>query len=84
MKEEYLNKLYLHSKNHREEILASKLCGCFCCKKIFKPQDVIVWIKDRDTTALCPFCSIDAVIGDKSGYPINHDVLEKMNKKYFK
>ena len=84
MKDEHLNNLYLHSINHREEILGSKVCGCFYCKKIFKPQDIIVWIKDRDGAALCPFCSIDAVIGDASGYPINNDILEKMYKKYFK
>jgi len=83
MDDKDLRALHLHSSNHKKEILASKVCGCFSCRKIFKPKNVIIWLKDGEGTALCPFCGVDAVIGDASGYPINNDVLEKMYKKYF-
>ena len=83
MQDQDLNKLYLHSINHKAEIQTSKVCGCFYCKRIFEPQNVKEWLKDREWTALCPFCGIDAVIGDASGYSINNDVLDKMNKKFF-
>jgi acetone carboxylase gamma subunit len=35
------------------------------------------------TTALCPYCGIDSVIGDKSGFPITKEFLEKMYQHWF-
>lgn len=49
------------SSKHREQILQSKLCGCFFCLSIFTPNSIAHWI-DGDKTALCPKCNIDAVI----------------------
>jgi hypothetical protein len=71
-----------HSSHHREVILASESCGCFYCLKIFPPSDIQWWIDD-DTTALCPNCDIDSVIGSKSGYPITVEFLEKMHQYWF-
>lgn len=34
-------------------------------------------------TALCPKCGSEAVIGDKSGYPINAGFLGRMNEAWF-
>src|SRR5207237_4858876 len=53
-----------HSTNHRDEIAASVVCGCFCCCRTFSPSQVEEWIDeidDRATTALCPFCGVDSV-----------------------
>ena len=40
-------------------------------------------VEDTDGTALCPFCCIDSVIGDSSGFPITGKFLQEMHKRYF-
>jgi len=71
-----------HSIHHREEILSSVKCGCFYCLKILPPSAIREWA-NGDTTAICPFCPVDAVIGDASGYPITPDFLRKMRAYWF-
>lgn len=77
-----------HSLNHRKEVEASQNCGCFYCLSIFLPSQIKEWVdedeEDMGTTALCPKCGIDSVLGDKSGYPIYKDFLQTMNKIWFK
>ena len=34
-------------------------------------------------TALCPYCVIDAVIGEGAGYPLTEEFLKKMNAYWF-
>ena len=77
-----------HCIYHREEILSSKLCGCFYCLEIFPPSEISNWVdvpEDNNIgqTALCPKCMIDSVIGDKSGYPITKEFLNKMKEYWF-
>ena len=75
-----------HSSNHRDEIEKSEKCGCFYCLVIFPPSRIEEWIDeidDQGTTALCPSCGIDSVIGDKSDFPITKDFLETMQKAWF-
>ena len=60
-------------------------CGCFFCTSIYSPDRIKEWIKDEDNdTAICPYCGIDAVIGDFSVYPIEKEFLEDMKKFWFK
>ncbi len=42
-------------------------------------------IKDygSDTTALCPYCGIDSVLGDNEGFPITQEFLRTMNNEWF-
>ena len=70
------------SKDHRAQIDASSLCGCFCCLSTFQPAKIETWIYD-ETRALCPFCEIDAVIGDASGCPITKEFLSEMCEFWF-
>lgn len=85
---------HTHSANHRQEIESSTLCGCFYCLSTFKPSAVEEWIdwpegtpEDLDlsagTTALCPKCGIDSVIGSSSGYPIDTVFLSAMHRRWF-
>ena len=54
-----------------DQLKESALCGCFCCGRIYDPQEISEWVEDRDgLTALCPHCRIDAVIAEASGYPV--------------
>ena len=74
------------STKHRREILDSRKCGCFHCCTTFKPSEIGRWTdvdKAVGQTALCPKCGMDAVIGDKSGYPITVRFLTKMNKYWY-
>ena len=75
-----------HSSNHREEILISKICGCFYCRQTFEPGAITEWIDEVDgvfQTALCPKCGIDSVIGSASGFPITSDFLASMHRAWF-
>jgi hypothetical protein len=76
-----------HCSNHRAEVLSSALCGCFYCLQIFLPTEILDWIDNLNhlegTTALCPKCGIDSVLGDKSGYPITGEFLQQMEQYWF-
>lgn len=84
---EYLKAAHKHSIFHKKEILESDICGCFYCKKTFLPTEITEWCDEsnpKGSTAPCPKCGIDSVIGSKSGYPVNNiKFLEEMNKYWF-
>ena len=69
-------------KNY-EQIEKSEKCGCFSCYEIFTPSEITDYFPDEPPTAECPFCHIDSVIGDASGFPITKDFLKKMKKRWF-
>jgi|RhiMethySRZTD1v2_1073278.scaffolds.fasta_scaffold80912_3 hypothetical protein len=73
---------HARSSNHREEVIASTLCGCFYCCATFPATEIDVWI-DEDRTALCPRCGIDSVLGDRSGFPIHAEFLATMKAHWF-
>ena len=75
-----------HSIQHKKELQASALCGCFYCLKTFTPAAIINWIDEGDgkgLTAQCPYCDVDAVIGDQSGYQITELFLISMHDYWF-
>ena len=61
---------------------ASK-CGCFHCLRIFKAGDIIDWTGDVPETAICPNCSVDSIISDNMGFPLDDDFLAKMKLRWF-
>jgi hypothetical protein len=71
-----------HSIRHRQELEASESCGCFYCLAIFEPSSLEDWVDEGDSTALCPQCGIDSVIGSASGYPITREFLERMHHRF--
>ncbi len=76
------------SSNHMSVLKKDKKCGCFYCLKIFDPKEITEWI-DNDNegnkygTAICPYCGIDSIIGESSGYPITTEFLTKMYEYWF-
>ena len=75
-----------HTANHRSELERSAICGCFYCTSMFPPSAIVDWIDEVEgvfTTALCPRCGIDSVIGSESGFPITRDFLVLMNGYWF-
>jgi len=71
------------SRDHKELLLKDKKCGCFYCLEIFDPSEIKMWIKDEKGTAICPFCGVDAVLGESSGFPITKTFLSKMKTHWF-
>jgi hypothetical protein len=75
------------SIHHRAEIESSHLCACFHCYAQFAPREIIRWVDDGPdglgTTALCPRCGIDSVLGDSSGFPLSADFLQEMHRYWF-
>lgn len=79
---EEVTEAHSYSIHHIEHIKKSYYCGCFYCMEIFRPFQINFWIDNNDT-AICPYCGIDSVIGDYSGYPVTKDFLKAMNKRWF-
>ena len=71
------------SIRNKRQLEQSKLCGCFSCCEIFPPSEITDYISDKEPTAECPYCHIDAVIGDASGFPITEEFLRKMMYRWF-
>ncbi len=71
-----------YSSRHRHSLMKSDLSGCFYCLAIFNPSKIVDWT-DEGTTALCPKCGIDSVIGSASGFPIQTEFLKSMQRYWF-
>jgi hypothetical protein len=76
-----------HSSNHRTEIESSTVCGCFYCRAQFMPSAIVEWVDEdaegRGTTAVCPSCGIDSVLGDRSGFLFSAEFLDEMHGYWF-
>lgn len=87
MKDEELEKAHRYSSNNKPDLQHDKICGCFCCLEIFDPKKVEYMQADNDCdrlgTAVCPYCGVDSVIGESSGFPITKEFLQEMQKKWF-
>jgi len=86
-----------HTTHNREEVLASKVCGCVNCLKVFPPDEVTAWNEElmeeieptshghrgirRDPTALCPHCGEAMVLGDRSGHRIAPASLDALRSR---
>jgi hypothetical protein len=77
-----LNAAKVQASHHRAAIDASTRCACFFCFRVFGPSEIKAWI-DGNTTALCPRCGIDAVLGDASIGSISDGFLRKMHQHHF-
>ena len=76
------------SSNNMNALKNDNVCGCFYCLKIFSPTEIEDWqINDCDCdrygTAVCPYCSVDSIIGESSGYSITEEFLKGMYKRWF-
>ena len=75
---------------HKEAVLNSKYCGCFCCSTIFKSEKIEEWIDEPDDcprgkgkTAVCPNCGIDSVLPESKDYELTIEFIKDMNKEFF-
>ena len=79
-----ITEAHKYSINHKSVILKDKKCGCFHCIEIFSPTEIKEWIEDKlDGTGICPYCGIDSIICQSSGFPITKGFLLEMKKYWF-
>jgi hypothetical protein len=81
-----LESAHRRSRGHRDEVLSGELCGCFYCRETFQPVEIEKWIDERDgtgTTAICPRCGIDSVIGSRAGFALTPEFLREMHDYWF-
>ena len=76
------------SSNHKPELEKDRLCGCFYCLRIYSPSEIKEWLVEETAidwrgTAICPYCDVDSVIGESSGYPITREFMEEMHQVWF-
>ena len=76
------------SSNHKPELEKDRLCGCFYCLRIYSPSEIKEWLVEETAidwrgTAIYPFCDVDSVIGESSGYPITREFMEEMHQVWF-
>ena len=51
----------LLSLHNRSEIKEGEPCACYFCLRIMDGAEIEEWADDGDT-ALCPYCTIDAIV----------------------
>jgi hypothetical protein len=82
---DFLEQAHNGCSSHKNEILSSRLCGCFYCEQTFLPSEIVEWIDESSAegeSAICPKCGIDSVLSSK--YPIDDkQFLHEMNKLWF-
>jgi hypothetical protein len=54
---------------------------------MFSPLEIEKWT-DFDstgtgTTAICPHCSVDSLLGEKAGFPLTVEFLSEMERFWF-
>lgn len=52
-------KLAMHNKAKLEKVSE---CVCYYCYKVFSPSEIKEWVDKSLDTAICPHCSVDAVL----------------------
>ena len=81
---EELNQAHKLSYANKTRLAAARECGCFYCLKVFTPDKIIDWsLDDPDDTAICPYCGIDAVLGDNEGFSLTEAFLKAMYREWF-
>jgi hypothetical protein len=69
--------------NHKPELKKDSICGCYFCFKIFDPKEIKTWITDENGTAECPYCYVDVILGEYTGFPITTKFLQYMYRRAF-
>lgn len=81
---EQFPEIYKHTKNNEIDILNSKKCSCLFCRQTYDARRVSDWSNENNKiSAVCPECGMNAVVGDASGFSLDHDTLKQLNLTYF-
>jgi hypothetical protein len=72
-------KFAMHNK---AQLIVAENCGCFHCLSVFDPKEIKEWTDNNDT-AICPYCSVDAVLAESNDIRIDKEMLAKLNAYWF-
>ncbi len=73
-----------HTKDNEIDILRSKKCSCLFCRQSYDARKVSEWNnEEKRISAICPECGMDTVVGDASGFNLDHDTLKAINQAYY-
>lgn len=68
--------------NNRQYLKKDKICGCYACLTIFKTVEIEDWL-DKKTTAVCPYCGMDAIVSESCGYKPTEKILKLLHNREF-
>jgi len=74
----------IHKKATKNKSIIKNVseCGCFYCLKIFDGVEVTEYMSE-EKVALCPYCSVDAVLVSSDFFTVDKALLKAMHAKYF-
>ena len=73
-----------HAVNNEDEVKASDQAGCFHCLEIFDISEIEDWVEgETGTSAVCPHCDVESVIGDAAGFPLTEEFLDELRQQHF-
>lgn len=79
-----LKDAHKYSVCNQKLVEKSPRCGCFSCRRVFDSNKIDEYFTDKTgMTAICPYCSIDAVLPECNPYGISERFLDKMHRKWF-
>lgn len=79
---ELLDKLYAYRRANREAISRFQRCYCFRCQKTMEPLAITEYV-ENGKTALCPYCSFDAILPDAIDEPLDETIIREMHDFWF-
>ena len=76
-------KAHEFTMDNYQMLFAKQECVCIYCKKRFMSNEIKDYTYSKSGVALCPFCEIDSVIGEYSGFELSKEFIDKMHKIFF-
>jgi uncharacterized protein CbrC (UPF0167 family) len=76
-----MRKAHKYCNNNIEYLQEPQMCVCIYCGSRFHSSEIKEYTMDNN--ALCPYCWIDTVIGEKSGFTFTDDELKNMYEFFF-
>ena len=67
---------------NRKNLAMTNIAGCYYCQAIFDPKEIKEHT-DQGETALCPYCSVDAVVPEVGEIKITKEYLKSAYDVYF-
>lgn len=80
--EALFEKLYAYRRANLEAISRSQRCYCFHCQKTMESQEIHEYV-ENGKTALCPYCSFDAILPDAIDEPLDETIIREMHDFWF-
>jgi uncharacterized Zn-finger protein len=72
---------YTHDNGYL--LFAKQDCVCIYCGERFNSSDIVEHYLSDTGQAACPYCGIDAVIGEVSGFKLTDKFIEAMYEYFF-